>query len=47
MQLERVAAVLQGVHDNCDIDLQGIDPRFEEATGVKAEGEFRASHRDC
>src|SRR6188768_1952481 len=46
MGLERVAAVLQGVHDNYDIDLfQTLIHASEEATGVKAEGPFRASHR--
>ena len=46
MGLERVAAVLQGVHDNYDIDLfKALIRASEEATGVKAEGEFRASHR--
>jgi len=44
--LERVAAVLQGVHDNYDIDLfKALIRASEEATGVKADGEFRASHR--
>ncbi|MCI1001403.1 alanine--tRNA ligase, partial [Ochrobactrum sp. C6C9] len=46
MGLERVAAVLQGVHDNYDIDLfKALIRASEEATGVKAEGDFRASHR--
>jgi|GEM_PF-102299 len=46
MGLERVAAVLQGVHDNYDIDLfKALIRASEEATGVKADGEFRASHR--
>ena len=46
MGLERVAAVLQGVHDNYDIDLfKALILASEEATGVKAEGDFRASHR--
>ena len=46
MGLERVAAVLQGVHDNYDIDLfKALIRASEEATGVKAEGGFRASHR--
>ena len=46
MGLERVAAVLQGVHDNYDIDLfKALISASVEATGVKAEGERRASHR--
>ncbi|WP_412064995.1 alanine--tRNA ligase [Rhizobium sp. SYY.PMSO] len=46
MGLERVAAVLQGKHDNYDIDLfRALIEASEEATGVKAEGEHRASHR--
>ncbi|TXR51126.1 alanine--tRNA ligase [Phyllobacterium endophyticum] len=46
MGLERLAAVLQGKHDNYDIDLfQTLIHASEEATGVKAEGQFRASHR--
>jgi len=46
MGLERVAALLQGKHDNYDIDLfRALIAASEEATGVKAEGERRASHR--
>ncbi len=46
MGLERVAAVLQGQHDNYDIDLfRALIAASEEATGVKAEGDRRASHR--
>ncbi|WOC14677.1 alanine--tRNA ligase [Pseudochrobactrum sp. MP213Fo] len=46
MGLERIAAVLQGVHDNYDIDLfKALIRSSEEATGVKAEGAQRASHR--
>ncbi|KAA1178679.1 alanine--tRNA ligase [Rhizobium tropici] len=46
MGLERVAAVLQGKHDNYDIDLfRALIEASEEATGVKADGEHRASHR--
>jgi len=46
MGLERVAAVLQGVHNNYDIDLfRTLIHASEEATGIKAEGEFTASHR--
>jgi alanyl-tRNA synthetase len=46
MGLERVAAVLQGVHDNYDIDLfKALISASVEETGVKAEGDARASHR--
>ena len=46
MGLERVAAVLQGVHDNYDIDLfKSLIRASVEATGVMAEGEARSSHR--
>ena len=46
MGLERIAALLQGKHDNYDIDLfRALISASEEATGVKAEGEQRASHR--
>ncbi|OLP60041.1 alanine--tRNA ligase [Xaviernesmea oryzae] len=46
MGLERVAALLQGKHDNYDIDLfQALIAASVEATGVKAEGNQRASHR--
>ena len=46
MGLERVAAVLQGVHDNYDIDLfKTLIRASVEATGVAAEGDARASHR--
>ncbi|MFA1674572.1 alanine--tRNA ligase [Rhizobium mongolense] len=46
MGLERLAAVLQGKHDNYDIDLfRALIEASEEATGVRAEGERRASHR--
>ncbi|MGV8936775.1 MAG: alanine--tRNA ligase [Allorhizobium sp.] len=46
MGLERVAAVLQGHHDNYDIDLfRALIEASVEATGVRAEGEQRASHR--
>jgi len=46
MGLERVAAVLQGVHDNYDVDLfKTLIAASVEATGVKAEGEHQPSHR--
>ncbi len=46
MGLERIAAVLQGVHDNYDIDLfRALIRASEEITGIKAKGDFIASHR--
>ncbi len=46
MGLERIAALLQGKHDNYDIDLfRALIDASVEATGVAAEGEARASHR--
>ncbi len=46
MGLERIAAVLQGVHDNYDTDLfRALIAASEDATGVRAEGEARFSHR--
>jgi alanyl-tRNA synthetase len=46
MGLERVAALLQGKHDNYDIDLfRNLIAASVEATGVAAEGDRRASHR--
>ena len=46
MGLERVAAVLQGVHDNYDTDtFKALIAASESLTGVSAEGENRASHR--
>ncbi|WP_336279376.1 alanine--tRNA ligase [Bartonella sp. CB175] len=46
MGLERVAAVLQGVHNNYDIDLfRALIGASEDITGVKATGDFVASHR--
>ena len=46
MGLERVAAVLQGVHNNYDIDLfRALIRASEEVTGVRAEGPNTASHR--
>jgi alanyl-tRNA synthetase len=46
MGLERIAAVLQGVHDNYDIDLfKALIAASVQATGVPATGEHKASHR--
>ena len=46
MGLERIAAVMQGVHDNYDVDLfRSLIAASEEATGVRAEGERAPSHR--
>jgi alanyl-tRNA synthetase len=46
MGLERLAAVMQGQHDNYDIDtFRELIAASEALTGVKAEGENRASHR--
>ncbi len=46
MGLERISAVMQGRHDNYDIDLfRTLIAASVEATGVPAEGQNRASHR--
>ncbi len=46
MGLERLAAVMQGVHDNYDTDtFKALIAASEALTGVKAEGERTASHR--
>ncbi len=46
MGLERIAAVLQGVHDNYDIDLfRTLIEASVDLIGVPAEGRARASHR--
>ena len=46
MGLERIAALLQGKHDNYEIDLfQALIGASVELTGVKAEGKAQASHR--
>jgi len=46
MGLERIAAVLQGVHDNYDIDLfQTLIAASVDLTGRKAEGADASAHR--
>ena len=46
MGLERIAAVLQGVHDNYETDtFTALIAASESLTGVKAEGDSQASHR--
>ncbi|HET9628489.1 MAG TPA: alanine--tRNA ligase, partial [Novosphingobium sp.] len=46
MGLERIAAVLQGEHDNYDTDtFRALIAASESLTGVRASGEHRASHR--
>ncbi|WP_026353735.1 alanine--tRNA ligase [Woodsholea maritima] len=46
MGLERIAAVLQGVHNNYDVDLfQHLIEASQEVLKSKAEGEALASHR--
>ncbi len=46
MGLERIAAVLQGEHDNYDTDtFKALIAASENLTGVKAAGEHTASHR--
>jgi len=46
MGLERIAAVMQGQHDNYDTDtFRTLIAASESLTGVKAEGDSTASHR--
>ncbi|HEX8643478.1 MAG TPA: alanine--tRNA ligase [Allosphingosinicella sp.] len=46
MGLERIAAVMQSVHDNYDTDtFRGLIAVSEELTRTKAEGASKASHR--
>lgn len=46
MGIERVAAVLQGVHDNYDTDtFKALIAASESLTGVSASGDTAASHR--
>ncbi len=46
MGLERLAAVLQGVHDNYDTDtFRALIAASAEATGVPPDGDHRISHR--
>ncbi len=46
MGLERIAAILQGKHDNYDIDIfRALILASAEATGTDPDGEWRVSHR--
>ncbi|WP_163106225.1 alanine--tRNA ligase-related protein, partial [Acinetobacter baumannii] len=44
--LERISAVLQGTHDNYEIDLmRALIGASAVATGVEPDGPFKVSHR--
>ncbi len=46
MGLERIAAVMQGRHDNYDIDLiRALINASADVSGTDADGEFKVSHR--
>jgi len=46
MGLERIAAVLQGKHDNYDTDtMRGLIEASAQASGVDPDGPFKVSHR--
>ncbi|MBT7506424.1 MAG: alanine--tRNA ligase, partial [Rhodospirillales bacterium] len=46
MGLERIAAVMQGSHDNYDIDLmRSLINASADVSGTDADGEFKISHR--
>ena len=46
MGLERIAAMLQGIHDNYEIDLfRALIEAVADLTGVDPDGEQKASHR--
>jgi alanyl-tRNA synthetase len=46
MGLERIAALMQGVHSNFEIDLfRALIRAVADATGVDPDGDMRASHR--
>jgi len=46
MGLERIAAVMQGTHDNYEIDLmRSLIAASSEASGVSSDGEHNVSHR--
>ncbi len=46
MGLERIAALMQGVHSNFDIDLfRALIRTVADATGVDPDGQMQASHR--
>lgn len=46
MGLERITAIMQGVHDNFDIDLfRNLIQAIEDESGISASGVHRVSHR--